>query len=118
MLLWLLEGLQRYHEIGFRTVPAICKEWRKELVGQQDTVTPWIEMFTEHTGNPDDFITRADAYESFQDVTGEQKCRKTAISKAVFWEKLDEAFGEPLARLKRGKDHYKVYLGRRLKSAE
>ena len=91
ILLWLLEGLKRYNECGFRAIPRACAQWRDSLVEGQGTVTPRLQ------DNVIDCIgwhvTKSQLRERFRRDVPAERVRKTKLGEAVFFEKLKERLG-------------------------
>ena len=97
MLLWMLEGLKRYHVLKFTNKPASFSEFKDKLLNQQDSVTPWVKEVTEKTDDKMRFITQRSLYDLYKQSHPEEKSRKTAIGIKIFGKKVNEALGmEPI----------------------
>lgn len=93
LLLWLLEGLARYNDVGFSVIPSVCKDWRNGLVAQRDTVTPWLNDNVSNKGQRSDYVTRIQLYRRFKAEVDEERNRKTQLGEGAFFEKVKEIWG-------------------------
>lgn len=94
MLQWMLQGFRNYRKLRFSVVPKQCKEWKKQLVSQQDTVTPWFEDNLVMTGVETDYVTKRGLYDIFRQLP-EEKHKRTAIGEAAFFEHMISKMGVP-----------------------
>lgn len=74
-LLWLLDGLKRYHEVGFREIPASCLTFKDQLLASKDPVRAFLD---EHIceGEPGAFVTVKSLYNDYQGRHGGNRKRK------------------------------------------
>ena len=99
ILLWMLKGLQRYHEVGFKNKPASFTEFKQSLVGQQDVVTPWVLEVTEKLDDIESsdskmrFITQRQLYDLFKQSHPEERVKKTALGIKLFGDRVSKALG-------------------------
>ena len=97
---WLLEGLQRWHKERFAVIPTICRDWKRELVSQQDTFTPWFEDHLVKSEDKKDYVTLSSLYEHFKEDCPEERNRKTYIGLKGFSEKLQTLLGPCIMQAK------------------
>lgn len=88
LLLWFLEGLKMYRQNGFAKLPAQCQQWRRELVGSQDTVGAFVAESVKHTGNLSDFVDKTVLYQCYTAMYPEERNKKTALGKRKFEDQL------------------------------
>ena len=78
MLAWMLEGLQRYRTLGFKHVPQICEEWKRQLVLDHDDIAAWAAVHLEKKVGS--ILALDDALKRFQQDTDLQEVGKKAFS--------------------------------------
>ena len=74
MLHWMLQGLKRYWEVGFRELPRVCTEWKTELMLEHDDVAAWaVSNITVYEGRT---FLLADAWQLFETAAESRVGRK------------------------------------------
>ncbi|KAK9797035.1 hypothetical protein WJX73_001479 [Symbiochloris irregularis] len=114
ILLWLLEGLRRYWEIGLDNMPWQCREWKEDLIGEQDLVGDFLlECGLQRTGLETDFVKCSDLEREFYQKHPEKRGRERMKS-AEFRKLIHRTLGaENCVEEKRvkGIKHHKVWTG-------
>ena len=113
MLLWLLEGLRRYWEVGLDLMPPQCREWKQHLVEEKDPVRDFLqEVRLEKTGLATDFVKSADLERDFYQTHPEM--RRDRMKSLEFRKLVDRFLGadnfQEEKRVK-GVKHHKVWIG-------
>ncbi len=113
MLNWLLKGLANYHSIRFSVVPAACKNWRTDLVNEQNIVLPWFNRYLVYTKNEKDYVRKVDLYKHFRDHltgTGVKVMKESDL--VISLQGIIGTRSELLPRKKfNGKYEYSVWIG-------
>ena len=86
MLHWMLLGLKRYWEVGFRELPRVCTEWKTELMLEHDDVAAWAAVSI--TSSEGGILLLGDAWERFKQTTD------TKIGRTGFSTRLKKLFSE------------------------
>lgn len=65
-LQWLLEGLRKYKEEGFRNIPDSCLAFKNQLLEAQDDVKEYLDEQVQE-GAASDFVKAKDMWDEFED---------------------------------------------------
>ena len=87
-LKWALEGLKRYWDVRFRTIPAQCKQWRSNLCDEQDVVKEFVNAYVIKVDDMEKYITQNTAYDIFLQNFPSEQARKTKMGRRKFSAKL------------------------------
>ena len=78
MLSWMLEGLERYRQVGIKEAPSSCEAWKRALILEHDDVAAWA---AEHLERKDDaWALLRDIVENFHADTGLTHIRSKALN--------------------------------------
>lgn len=80
MLRWCVQGLHRYHQVGFTNMPPGCLAFKQEILEEKDVVKEWLNA-TVQEGGSDDFVKVCDLYAGFcaanRSFQADKKTKKT-----------------------------------------
>lgn len=112
LLVWCLEGLKRYRQIGFRVIPAACQKWTQELANEQDLVRDFIMSHFAYTGNQKEYVVRSQLYQEFKLSCPEERDKRTCIGKSKFLDRIKSVLGEANYKEQHGKERLRdCFLG-------
>jgi len=114
ILLWCLQGLEEYHDVGFTVVPPTCEAWLHELACEKDLVRAFLLANLEQAPDPRrDFVTRADLYQRYKLDTPEERDKHTSLGKQKFTDRCIAVLGaDSFKEGQHGPSHAKgVFLG-------
>lgn len=93
-LRWFLEGLQRYHDVGFSELPEQCTAWKDALVKTHDTVGAFVSERLQKTDLAVDYVQRSELYREYKEAYAEERNPKTSLGKQKWFEQMKRHMGQ------------------------